>query len=43
MLTLTTILLKKYKFLGLTFLKIKYYKNKKELIFLNQVKFQIMN
>ncbi len=35
--------IKKYKFLGLTFLKIKYYKNKKELIFLNQVKFQIMN
>lgn len=35
--------IKKFKFLGLTFLKIKYYKYKKELIFLNQIKFQIKN
>lgn len=35
--------IKKFKILGLTFLKIKYYKYKKELIFLNQIKFQIKN
>lgn len=35
--------IKKFKFLGLTFLKIKYYKYKKELIFFNQIKFQIKN
>lgn len=35
--------IKKFKFLGLTFLKIKYYKYKKEFILLNQIKFQIKN
>ena len=35
--------IKKFKFLGITLMKIKYYKNKKDFILLNQIKFTIHN